>query len=887
MSSSVSLARRRLVLALAVALAVGAPPAAGQTATAVAAEPADGIAREVARLQAADDADFVRLVREAIQRRPHDAGALLDALDREASPERRWQIAQVRREEGLPSAASGSPADAGAPTASAAPGKGLSTGLLVAGGVGLLALAAGGGGGGGGGGAPPPAAQPPAPPPPPPPSTPPESFLTPEFQRNYSLGMVRAQYAYAAGATGRGILAAVVDSGLAIDHPEFAGRIHPAGLVIREGGPAMTDPDGHGTHVAGILAASRNDTVMHGVAFNAQLLPIKYIKDDETPDSPVVSFSEMINALVAHRPRVANNSWGERTEIGGNKEVYHATRIEDTNPGNYRSAAGSYTRVLAGGTVVVFSGGNNVTGDPSKGLQPGIWAALPLVYPELQGQWLAAVSVGSDGLITTSSHRCGDARAWCLAAPGSQIVSTWLNGQYATASGTSMAAPHVSGAIALLAELFPTLTAPQLVNRVLVSANKTGVYADAAVYGQGLLNLQAASQPIGTVSAQSASVTVLPAVSGYEPGPIGDSLGEALSGRRIVLKDSLDAPFAYPAQVLLGSRMARRGAGAYALAGLQAEAATHSREWGAGNSMEWRPAVSRYGQPMGGAARWRQTLDSGRLSVGVGGTPGWSMGLGAAVPALQATGASDRWGNPLLATQASAFSVGWQGRMGGTGTPGWLVSHDGASRDPDSPWLDPGHSTAVLGEWRWRLAGGRGSVGLQAGLMDEQGRTLGASWGSGRDVGAASRMAGVDAHWMLSPRVDLLARAHWAETRIRGAALPGDARTQAVAHALGVAVRPARGWDMAITAQAPLQVQEVRGTWWLPTQVGADNQLLWEPVALGSGGASPRPLRLDATLGWVRPDGRVRVQAAAVVETDPRHAPGQTDRSILFNLTVR
>lgn len=909
-------ASRASCLAVALALAMAASAAEAQQPV-----PASPVGQTVARLLALPATRFEGEVRAAAAASdPVERESLLDELSRRAPPSQRRTIEAIRRELALdpgarrpqavadrPSVAEAQPpsppadgqqADgqqADGKQAGAASAKRFPTGVALGVGAGVLGLAAAAGGGGSdgaGSSVATPAPPPPPPPPSPPPGGPPESYRTAEFLRNYSLGLVRAEFAYSAGTSGRNVLVAVVDGGLAIDHPEFAGRIHPAGLTLRAGGPAMTDTDGHGTHVAGIIGAAKNDVVMHGVAYNAQLLPIKYIKDENNADSQVVSFSEMINSLLANRPRIANNSWGERTLIDGNKDVYHATRLQDVNPRDYAGVASAYARVLQNGTVVVFSSGNNVTGDPSKGLQPGVWAALPQAYPELRGLWLAVASVGADGLITTTSHRCGDAAAWCLAAPGSRIVSTWFDGQYAIASGTSMAAPHVSGGLALLAELFPTLSSRQLVERLLVSANKTGVYADQATYGQGLLNLQAATQPIGSVSAASeAGVIVLGSDGVYEGGLIGDALGSVLRDVDVVLKDSLDAPFVYAADaVLLGRRQAPYTGVFDALARLQADAFGSRRALDGASWMEYRPAGTTAGRHAMGEGRLQRVGQNGVLSVGVGGDPSWSMGLMHVVDGLRDAGIAPAFANPFMSTQPAALSAAWHGIPTSMGTFGVQVSHDGAiqhQRADRLPMLRPGSSASVLGEWRTAAAHPRRpGVGVQAGWMHEDSRALGDRGALWQGATAATVFAGVDLHWPLAQHVDLLARYHVGSTRLDVDTGGGVFELQARGYALGLRAQPAAGWEFGAVATAPLAVDGGNIRLMLPTMLRADNTLAWErirePIALG---VTPRDFELF--VGWTHPNGRVRVKGAFAHQRHPLHGLGPVDNVLLFNVAVR
>ena len=127
---------------------------------------------------------------------------------------------------------------------------------------------------------------------------------------------------------------------------------------------------------------------------------------------------------------------------------------------------------------------------------------MAYLLPELQGHTIAVVSVDNTGSISWFSSRCGVAKDYCIAAPGEDINSAYSSSgtsQYAEFSGTSMAAPHVSGGLALLADYFRgQLGNTELVQRLFTTANKEGIYSNSEIYGQGLMDLDAATSPVGS-----------------------------------------------------------------------------------------------------------------------------------------------------------------------------------------------------------------------------------------------------------------------------------------------------------------------------------------------------------------------------------------------------
>lgn len=151
-------------------------------------------------------------------------------------------------------------------------------------------------------------------------------------------------------------------------------------------------------------------------------------------------------------------------------------------------------------------------------LDPATWAffdfndprVASLDFSDLAGSMISVVAVGPHGSISAYSNRCGAVALWCLAAPGGDtraggpetdgIWSTHpdpANGYYVYYDGTSMAAPVAAGAAAVLREAFPYMTARQIIEIMLTTANSGGIYANASIYGRGLLDLGRAPSKAG------------------------------------------------------------------------------------------------------------------------------------------------------------------------------------------------------------------------------------------------------------------------------------------------------------------------------------------------------------------------------------------------------
>ena len=164
---------------------------------------------------------------------------------------------------------------------------------------------------------------------------------------------------------------------------------------------------------------------------------------------------------------------------------------------------------------------------------------------------IVAVALDSNRIIADYSNRCGAAAStFCIAAPGHHSAPSGPNG-YVTVQGTSYAAPTVAGALAILKQAFPSLGNDELVARLFATANKTGIYEVVSIYGQGLVDLDAATQPVGqaqiTIGNTVNGKSVPMSLSTVQPGPpTGNAFAQGFTGRRVMILDELNAPFYVP-----------------------------------------------------------------------------------------------------------------------------------------------------------------------------------------------------------------------------------------------------------------------------------------------------------------------------------------------------
>ena len=372
---------------------------------------------------------------------------------------------------------------------------------------------------------------------------------TEEYQAQGGLDLIRASSMYARGGTGKEVTVGLLDSGATPDHPDLAGKY--AVVDSFEGvEPMDTNPVffGHGTHVAGIIAAGKDDSGMHGVAYEAGLASYA-LEFDGNDDVVDFELGKATDELREFGVRIVNNSWGK---VDVNKDDISIT-ITDVNrqemDAYFPYGLPAYRRYVEAGGVQVWAAGNSVL--PEVGFHAG----LPHLVPELERGWLAVVAVGQDGDLAYYSQRCGVASAWCIAAPGGDrredagIYSTVPGGDYGYKQGTSMAAPQVSGALAALKSMFPNLGFQDVRDRILFTANGTGIYADSSIYGRGLLDLDASSRPIGGTFFS---------LGGHDDGPVvttqdarlslpAGAVSRYLAGEEILVLDRYQrAPFLAP-----------------------------------------------------------------------------------------------------------------------------------------------------------------------------------------------------------------------------------------------------------------------------------------------------------------------------------------------------
>ncbi len=441
------------------------------------------------------------------------------------------------------------------------------------------------------------------------------------FRNQWGLSAVRADRAWAqlelehggGTAPGGGVTVGVFDSGIDAGHPAFAGKTVSEEFL--DGAPDETgDRVSHGTAVAGVIAARPDASftgavdAAPGVAWGADLAVFALRTRESGGVYVPVSLSGLgggdDDPWASRVRRVIDWRRGGRTVDFVNVSVGFHGIIDQYGERQLRNGLGGVIDALAqpgaaDKTVFVWAAGNahgdlceaaDFAADPDlcvEAVEGGetvrrvdarsveILPGLPARISELRGHLIAVVAVAPDGdgdgdyEIAPFSNRCGIAREWCLAAPGAAVRVAYFGPHpddgspgargATTLSGTSFAAPMVTGGLAVMKQFFRgQLSNTDLAARLLETADRRGVYADADTYGRGLMDLAAATAPVGDariasggrVDRSGAGVAATRLVSGPA---LGDGPARALAGREIAAFDALGAPFWFSLGDLAGA----------------------------------------------------------------------------------------------------------------------------------------------------------------------------------------------------------------------------------------------------------------------------------------------------------------------------------------------
>jgi|GEM_PF-4404106 len=307
----------------------------------------------------------------------------------------------------------------------------------------------------------------------------------PQFGAQWGLTKINAPAAWDVTKGSASVVVAVIDSGVDLDHPELAPLLVP-GFDMVDLGPNPTpnpgwrfegdfagrdsipeDEVGHGTHVAGTIAAVSNNGVgVAGVGWQTRIMPIKALtRVVRISDGRVSGTGSSADVAAAIRYAADNGAHVINMSLGSPS----ATSVE----------ASAVAYAVSKGVVVVAAMGNDGSSSPS----------FPAAYPDVIA--VAAVQSNESRAAFSQTGPHID-----ISAPGVGILSTYLAGGLATMQGTSMASPHVAGVAALVKAVKPTLTAAEIGDILRSTAKPLRDVAGDPVpndrYGWGLVDAGAA-----------------------------------------------------------------------------------------------------------------------------------------------------------------------------------------------------------------------------------------------------------------------------------------------------------------------------------------------------------------------------------------------------------
>ena len=283
----------------------------------------------------------------------------------------------------------------------------------------------------------------------------PSSAVQPTETLEWGANRIDADLAWATS-KGTGVKVAIIDTGIDKDHPDLVANLKGGTNFVAPGLKAAdpnkwNDDNGHGTHVAGIVAAVDNSIGVIGVAPEASLYAVKVL--DKNGSGYVSDVIDGIYWAIQNGMQVINMSLGSASDVQA---------LHDAVDAAYNS-----------GILVVAAAGNSGDGNPNTN---------EVIYPAKYSSVIAVAATASDDSIPTWSSSGAEVE---LAAPGVSIRSTWNDNMYKTISGTSMATPHVAGVVAL--KLSSGILASDIRVNLQATAQDLGIAGFDYSYGYGLV----------------------------------------------------------------------------------------------------------------------------------------------------------------------------------------------------------------------------------------------------------------------------------------------------------------------------------------------------------------------------------------------------------------
>lgn len=350
-----------------------------------------------------------------------------------------------------------------------------------------------------------------------------QGFCASSFSYNetirYNLTKIKATTAWDSCYRGAGVTVAVVDTGVDLDHTDLAANL-VSGKTFVDGTSSADDDYGHGTHVAGIIAAVNNNGGVIGVAPEASIMPVKVLNSSGSG-----SIADVADGIV----------WA----ADNGADIINLSLASTSSSTTLKNAV---NYAVNKGVLLVAAGGN--CGDSNYGDNYCSYQDQP-VYPAAYSNVMAVASTDSSDSQSSFSNQGSYID---IAAPGSSIYSTYKGGSYATMSGTSMAAPHVAGLAALIWSQDSSLSRSEVWAQIEDTATDLGSSGWDKVYGYGRINAAAAMESaqtsaagVSTVVTETAIETNTASTADYEPGQILLKLKTGVSVSDVVNQDEVGA----------------------------------------------------------------------------------------------------------------------------------------------------------------------------------------------------------------------------------------------------------------------------------------------------------------------------------------------------------
>ncbi len=346
----------------------------------------------------------------------------------------------------------------------------------------------------------------------------PNFYKTSEFMRNNANTQIKADQAYARGWTGKGVTVAIADTGYLTTHQDLQGQV----IATKDyTGTGINDTHGHGTHTLGTIVGLKNDIGTHGVAYDAKAIVVKIgtTSSVNTNNGALgLAWAADNGATVGN---ISANSNYDRTFRNNLLGISDGTYLSKDTRYNY--GAGQYYNmqdpnlwksVTDRGMVVVNSAGNQ--GLPVSA-NPGYFATVTDANGNLLlgGRMLIVGAVDENNKFYSWSNRAGHicqqfnaAANTCsdkykvsdfyILAPGG-TNSTSKSGDVGYMEGTSMAAPVVTGGVAIVSQMWPYMKGENIVKLLTTTANRNIPDYSKETHGAGVLDLDRATQPVGAV----------------------------------------------------------------------------------------------------------------------------------------------------------------------------------------------------------------------------------------------------------------------------------------------------------------------------------------------------------------------------------------------------